>query len=191
MRSFWYGGRLNASSNRVGDARAQISGGTGITPFYQLLHSLFHDASAANPGKTHYTLIHSSPATSTLPPPALLDTLTSWARRYPRHLSLNVCVDARDLPDPAYGTSTLHEGRIGRGVLERALRRRGLLQSDASSWLFWRRRSSSPDHARRRVLFLVCGPDPMIRAIAGPKGAQVTGGVLGELGFREEHVRRL
>ncbi|KZW04114.1 ferredoxin reductase-like protein [Exidia glandulosa HHB12029] len=168
-----------------------ISGGTGITPFYQLLHSLFSDPTRVS-GKTHYTLIHSSPSTSTLPPPQLLDTLSAWARRYPRNLSLSLCVDARDLPDPPLGIK-LHEGRVGSAVLDRALRRRSLRAQtdDAQSW--WARvwPARSRPQTPRRVLFLVCGPDPMIRAIAGPKGVQTTGGVLGQMGFQEHQIRRL
>ncbi|KAF8525365.1 hypothetical protein JB92DRAFT_3109095 [Gautieria morchelliformis] len=84
-------------------------------------------------------------------------------------------------------------GRIGRKALEQAVAPRSA-ETDWWSTKLWgpTRRA---DVARRKILFLVCGPEPMISAIAGPRvqaahGA-VVGGVLGEMGAEPHQVCKL
>ncbi|KAH7105581.1 ferredoxin reductase-like protein [Auriculariales sp. MPI-PUGE-AT-0066] len=181
-----------------------ISGGTGITPFYQLLHSIFGSQRTESHARLpHCTLIHSSPSTSTLPPPQLLDQLASWARLNPRSFTMQVCVDAKDRVHDVSRGLKVHEGRIETSVVEQALLRRSMRSPHAAeqasqSWLRpwrWKWRSRINDQpiasSTNRVLFVVCGPDVMVRAIAGPKGGPTSASVLGRLGFSESQIVRL
>ncbi|KAF7353036.1 NADH-cytochrome B5 reductase [Mycena venus] len=163
-----------------------ISGGTGITPFYQLLHSTF--SKGDNNSKTRFTLLHSSPTPSELPPPAILDPLRSYAAAYPEKFALHLFVDSRDGDAPT-NLPPLQVSRIGKPAIQHSLRLKPL------PW--WRIFSTAQtsDNTPRRTLFLVCGPEPMINAIAGPYGRNFSqgpvGGVLGELGYSSNEVRKL
>jgi len=165
-----------------------ISGGTGITPFYQLLYKLFRDPVNAHLLKTHVTLLHSSPTSSTLPPSSMLEQLARWARLHPQAFTLELFVDSKDHERHIALYPSLKERRIGRKDIEQCLRDRRLSYPAE-------RRGSWPWQARtvpKRVLFLVCGPDAMINALAGPKALDPSqshvGGALAELGYGNEHV---
>ncbi|KAJ7095136.1 ferredoxin reductase-like C-terminal NADP-linked domain-containing protein, partial [Mycena belliarum] len=163
------------------DEVVMISGGTGITPFYQLLRS----SVAKGQSNTHFTLLHSSPVPAELPPPEILGPLRAYAADNPEKFALHLFVDRRD-GVPAE-VSLLQIGRIGKPEIQRCL---GL----PTSW--WRNlfpgASNGPP---KKILFLICGPEPMINAIAGPYGRNFSqgdvGGVLGELGYTSKEVRKL
>ncbi|KAK2466478.1 hypothetical protein APHAL10511_002120 [Amanita phalloides] len=173
------------------DEVVMISGGTGITPFYQFLHSIF-----AYPSKdkrlTRYTLLHGSRTPADLPPPAILDPLTQFASERPDIFKMHFFVDSMSTGSThavAY-PSSLEVGRIGRAAIERGLGP----SSDNRSWWssLWKKREET---LQKRILFLVCGPEPMINAISGPYGRNFSqgsvGGILGEMGYTSREVWKL
>lgn len=119
----------------------------------------------------------------------------SFAKTDPTRLRFSLYVDSLDGDNPsAIARRGLHEGRVGRRALEAATR----LDMDGSWWqrLFKAsgvtQRGTTSD---RRILFLVCGPEPMVAAIAGPFGRNMSqgpvGGILGEMGYKREQVWKL
>ncbi|KAI0719654.1 ferredoxin reductase-like protein [Cerioporus squamosus] len=174
------------------DEVIMISGGTGITPFCQLLHKeLLSQPSPKS--KTRFTLLHSSRRPTELPPSEMLKPLIDYSQAHPDQLRLSLFVDAPDGPShPAVPSSSLTVGRIGKAAIERAM-------GFEKNW--WQRvlgsatETRSQDGGRRKVMFLVCGPDPMISAVAGPFGRNFSqgevGGVLGELGYDGDSVWKL
>ena len=160
------------------------------------------------PSKTRFTLLHGSRSAGDLPPQVILSPLASIAQNDPSRLRLKLFVDDKapssDLP------YDLNVGRIDKQVVEDVLEIRR-----PSVWdKLLRRRFDSKGiiEEDRKVLLLVCGPDPyvllsqarlladgglfrMISAIAGPWGRNYSqgfvGGVLGQLGFGSDQVRKL
>ncbi|KAJ6510067.1 ferredoxin reductase-like C-terminal NADP-linked domain-containing protein [Mycena vitilis] len=159
------------------DEIVMISGGTGITPFYQLFHSFISKESSS---KTRFTLLHASPTPSELPPPTILGPLRDYATQNPEKFSLHLFVDRLD----GNSSPDLQVGRISKPAVQRCL---GLNRP------WWQNIFSPTPNTPRKTLFLVCGPEPMINAIAGPYGRNFSqgpiGGILGELGYAE--VRKL
>jgi len=140
---------------------SQMSGGTGITPFYQLIHEELikpkppGDANSMT-SKTRFTLLHASRSAGDLPPPTILGSLTSTAQNDPSRLRLKLFVDDEDsLIDDPYDLTV---GRIDKKALEDVLEIRR-----PSMWDKLLRRKLDPKGIAgdgRRVLVLVCGPDP-------------------------------
>ena len=139
----------------------KISGGTGITPFYQLLHEELvkpKSSEGRNPtlSKTRFTLLHASRSAGDLPPPAILGPLTSIAQNDPSRLRVKLFVDKKDhSTGPSYD---LNVGRIDNKAVEDVLEIKQL-----SIWerLLWRKlKPEGIAGEGRKVLFLVCGPDP-------------------------------
>ncbi|KAJ6539085.1 hypothetical protein B0H19DRAFT_1177051 [Mycena capillaripes] len=165
------------------DEVVMISGGTGITPFHQLLHSRI----SKEDSKTRFTLLHSSPTPSELPPPAILGPLREYATKSPDRFALHLFVDRQE-GDSAADLPPLQVGRISKAAIERCL---GLNPPWWRTVFFGQTSNSAP----RKTLFLVCGPEPMINAIAGPYGRNfsqgVVGGILGDLGYSSSEVRKL
>ncbi|KAG5639257.1 hypothetical protein H0H81_004918 [Sphagnurus paluster] len=169
------------------DEIVMISGGTGITPFYQLFHSVISRQSQT---KTRFTLLHSSRTAADLPPPKIIDSLSAFAARNPKKFRLELFVDSSEGTPPPSHLPKPHLGRIGKLAIERSL---GLDIRD----LWWRRIFGIRETHKptRKILFLVCGPDQMINAISGPFGRNFSqgpvGGVLGEMGFTAKDVWKL
>ncbi|KAI9001109.1 ferredoxin reductase-like C-terminal NADP-linked domain-containing protein [Trametes punicea] len=176
------------------DEVIMISGGTGITPFYQLIHKeLLSQPSITS--KTRFTLLHSSRRPTELPPAEMLRPLLAYSQAHPDRLRLSLFVDSSEgPPHPAVPVSWLTVGRIGKPAIEHAM------GSRTRSW--WRTLFSGSsgedredDTNGKKVMFLVCGPDPMVAAIAGPYGRNFSqgdvGGALGELGYGRESVWKL
>ena len=94
----------------------QISGGTGITPFIQLIHSI-----KETKGATRITLLHSSLTPSQLPPEVVLSILSSDAE----HLSnFNFRLFVDSLGEKAAQKSsctTFNVGRIAKQDIAEAL----------------------------------------------------------------------
>ncbi|KAF8138231.1 hypothetical protein EV363DRAFT_1393691 [Boletus edulis] len=143
-----------------------VSGGTGITPFYQLLHSVFRTRNTSF--NACFTLLHASRSFADLPPSSMIQSLTELSQNY---------------PDKFHHTLNIRRGRIGKSVVQDALR-----LTHSTPW--WHRLfgSSVPTIPEKRILVLVCGPEGMVSAIAGP--AKV-GGILGELGLQSHQVWKL
>ncbi|KAI0081677.1 ferredoxin reductase-like protein [Panus rudis PR-1116 ss-1] len=173
----------------IWDEVVMISGGTGFAPFHQLLHRLLL-SSQIPPTKTRFTLLHSSRVPAELPPAELLTPLKSFARSHPEALRLSLFVDT--LGD---GPAQEHELRVKRIDKHDILAALG--RTEHKPWwksLFSSSSTASPDNTKK-VLFLVCGPEPMIAAIAGPFGRNLSqgavGGYLGEIGMNKDQVWKL
>jgi len=196
-------GHDRVDGSGLGRGRHEISGGTGIAPFYQLLDYLLLHPRIDPPPKTRFTLLHGSLTPSELPPPSILGPLADLQRRHPERFSLQLFVDALPSGPPAY--------QVGRDSLPLSVRR---IQPDdlanavkpPTSTSFTPRRTIfsylfplPPEPPRRapdkKVLFLVCGPEPMVEAFAGPRARDLTegeiGGMLGEMGYGKGEVRKL
>lgn len=168
-------------------------GGTGITPFYQLLHKALL-GSTRTPSSTRFTLLHSSRVPNELPPSELLQPLIKYAQTDPEHLRLLFFVDQKDGSNAeAVPLNQISEGRIGIANIHQAL-------GDGSGSSWWQKllrvAPVKPTQlAEKKVLFLVCGPEPMINAIAGPYGRNYSqgpvGGALRDLGCRPDQVWKL
>ncbi|KAI0638082.1 ferredoxin reductase-like C-terminal NADP-linked domain-containing protein [Trametes polyzona] len=176
------------------DEVIMISGGTGITPFYQLIQKELLSRSSPS-SKTRFTLLHSSRRPTELPPAEMLRPLVAYSQAHPDRLRLSLFVDSSEGPShPVVSSSDLAVGRIGKAAIENAM------GAGSASW--WCRllggrastRSQEPGTGNK-VMFLVCGPDPMVAAIAGPFGRNFSqgevGGALGELGYDKESVWKL
>ncbi|KAI0089260.1 ferredoxin reductase-like protein [Irpex rosettiformis] len=184
------------------DEVIMISGGTGITPFYQLLHTvLLAPSKEAQPlsstplSLTRFTLLHSSRVPGELPPPELLRPLIDHAETHPEQLRVSFFVDNKDGSSAqSIPNDNIRQGRIDKADI-------GLILGDRSAGLTWwqkllRVSTSKPEPvAGRKILFLVCGPEPMIHAIAGPYGRNYSqgevGGILGQLGCTSTQVWKL
>ncbi|KAG8863811.1 hypothetical protein FRB96_007648 [Tulasnella sp. 330] len=148
------------------DGPMKISGGTGITPFYQLLHNTFAHrpqaavasslkapASSLDGLKTHITLMHASSSSASLPPPVILDDLKSWAAQYPEEFTLKTFVDRKGDASGVEAT----EGRIDVRSIDQTRHERGLMKQP--SWLEWLRGVKGKREHQKKVLFVVCGPE--------------------------------
>ncbi|KAI0750784.1 ferredoxin reductase-like protein [Daedaleopsis nitida] len=176
------------------DEVVMISGGTGITPFCQLLYKELLSQSSPH-AKTRYTLLHSSRRPTELPPTEMLQPLIAYSQAHPERLKLSLFVDSPDGPNhPVVPSSFLTVGRIGKEAVAR------VTGPESRSW--WRSLFGASGQTRsqeggdgKKVMFLVCGPDPMVAAIAGPYGRNFSqgevGGALGELGYGSESVWKL
>ena len=108
------------------------------------------------PSKTRFTLLHASRSAGDLPPPAILDPLTSIAQGDPLRFRVKLFVD--DKASPSDSPYDLNVGRIDRKAVEDVLEIRRLSMWDK---LLWRKFDSKGVAGEgRKVLFLVCGPDP-------------------------------
>ncbi|KAG1874674.1 hypothetical protein DFJ58DRAFT_321097 [Suillus subalutaceus] len=164
-----------------------ISGGTGITPFYQLLRTVFSGNSSF---QGRITLLHSSRTPSELPPRDILNPLLKFAQHNPEKFRLKFFVDSFG-ETKGQGSTDLevHKGRIGKDSICSALH-----STSRVSW--WRGLfSQDSDVSDRKILFLVCGPEQMVEAIAGPYGRNYSqgpvGGVLRSLGYKSRQVWKL
>ncbi|KAI5125059.1 hypothetical protein M0805_007482 [Coniferiporia weirii] len=145
-----------------------IAGGTGIVPFFQLLHTYF----ARKPEEqqtTKFTLLQSYRSPNELPAAIMREKLASWSQDKPEELEIRTFVDNMD---GATNQSGLVEGRISKADIKAAL-----------------------GTSNGKTIILVCGPEPMMEALAGPKNRDQSqgpvGGVLGEMDSRKFDVWKL
>jgi len=172
------------------DEIVMISGGTGITPFIQLFNKVISNPTSTS--HTRFTLLHSSRIPAELPPPALLDPLTTFSKANPEKFKFHVFVDDKDGSiSPSY-VPTIKEGRITEKELKSCL---GFEKPRNAWWtrLFWD--AAPQDETPQRILFLVCGPEVMVGAIAGPYGRNLSqgpvSGILGNMGYSSDQVYKL
>jgi len=171
-----------------------ISGGTGITPFYQLLNNVFNRKPSDSNSKTRFTLLHSSRILSELPPRSMLQSLAFFAEEQPDRFNMHLFVDSLDgSTNTPLPKQRLQVGRINKSALTHSLG----LDAPVSWWQRLFQPVGVPNFAQpdRKILFLVCGPEQMVAAIAGPYGRNLSqgevGGILGELGYTSSRVRKL
>ncbi|KAG9016113.1 hypothetical protein FRB93_011587 [Tulasnella sp. JGI-2019a] len=196
----------------VWDEVVLISGGTGITPFYQLLQSTFKNRPGSTKitpsgsdmrttavfdhSPTHITLMHASSSLASHPPPVILDDLRSWAVQHPERFTLKTFVDNKgDVSEASLSSmGDTAEGRIDLKSIEQTRIERGLVKQP--SWLEWLRGVKGEREVEKKVLFVVCGPERMITQIAGsrlgrPVAEGKAGGILGDMGYATHEVCRL
>jgi cytochrome-b5 reductase len=132
----------------------KISGGTGITPFYQLLRAVFSGNSSF---RGRITLLHSSRTPSELPPRDILDPLIKFAQHNPEKFRLKFFVDSfGESKGQSFTELEVHKGRISKDSIC------GVLNS-ASRIPWWRNLfSQDSDISDRKILFLVCGPEQLV-----------------------------
>ncbi|KAF5331545.1 hypothetical protein D9611_007643 [Ephemerocybe angulata] len=171
--------------NDTWDEVVLISGGTGFAPFHQLLSTVISNPTMSP--STRFTLLHSSKRPEELPPPSLLQPLIDYAEQHPERVNVDLFVDTSD----GSAASNLHVKRIDRSAIESAL---GLIKP-TPSWWGWLWKQREPQASPKRRVFLVCGPEAMINAIAGPYGRNLSqgqvGGALGEMGLKPSEVYKL
>lgn len=143
----------------------KISGGTGFSPFHQLLFRHLLQGNIA--GSTRFTLLHASRSPAELPPLPLLQPLIDFAVAHPEYLRLKLFVDgASRATAPERIAEHLKVGRIDKSSIAHTL---GI--SDGawswSSWIsnLWTRGQPTvgdSDIRKKNVLVLVCGPEPYV-----------------------------
>jgi cytochrome-b5 reductase len=136
------------------DFAFKISGGTGITPFYQLLRTVFSGNSSF---QGRITLLHSSRTPSELPPRDILDPLLKIARHNPEKFRLKFFVNSFGETNGQSSTDIeVHKGRISKDSICGALH--------TTSRVHWWRGlfSQDSDVSDRKILFLVCGPEQLV-----------------------------
>ncbi|KAF5321649.1 hypothetical protein D9619_001002 [Psilocybe cf. subviscida] len=177
------------------DEVVMISGGTGITPFVQLFNKVIKKSKPDS--TTRFTLLHSSRIPAELPPSVILDPMISFAAEHPKDFNLHLFVDEDDGSQPSAQVSKKLIGRISESSLKQCIDAEDQPPPSTS----WRNSFSkkqapqAPDGPKRRILFLVCGPEAMIGAIAGPFGRNLSqgpvGGLLGKMGYTSSEVYKL
>ncbi|KAK4055153.1 hypothetical protein OIV83_000433 [Microbotryomycetes sp. JL201] len=143
-----------------------IVGGTGVTPAYQFLRSLPLSAS------TRVCIIYASPSPSQVLVKQELDQLVAAHS----NSSIRYLVDVMDnQPDQSAATRQFSVGRVSAEKL--------------NAWIGSARQVDS----RRAVV--VCGPEPMVEAVAGPRARDLSqgpvGGMLRQLGYSDDQVVKL
>ena len=148
-----------ARGARLEHAPLQISGGTGITPFYQLLHHALLQGSFSSTS-TRFALLHGSRTPSELPPPSMLEPLLSAARAYPDRFKLSLHVDSTEgLNHPSVSADALQIGRIGKAAIEHAVGIEHSVSARVRAFLGFAA-AKADARSKKRTLFLVCGPEP-------------------------------
>ncbi|KAF9534912.1 ferredoxin reductase-like protein [Crepidotus variabilis] len=170
------------------DEVVMISGGTGITPFIQLFNTEICKIRPSS--STRFTLLHGSRTPGELPPSELTEPMALYAQKHPEKFRLDLFVDEDDGSKPSASLPPLNIGRISDSALEKCL---GSEKTKSSRWpRLFSKQPTKEDVSTKRILFLVCGPEPMIRAVAGPYGRNYSqgpiGGVLKTLGYTSNQV---
>ncbi|KAG0142529.1 hypothetical protein CROQUDRAFT_97409 [Cronartium quercuum f. sp. fusiforme G11] len=147
-----------------------IAGGTGITPAIQLLKRLY-----ANPKtigqRPKFKLVYLSRASDSV---YLDENVLEIFKKHPKSMEILRVVDQVEA-----GASVSSANKVGK-----------LEVDDLRRWIGDVSTSSS-----QRII-LVCGPEGMIRAVSGPKAADLSsqgelGGMLKELGYTKDQVYKL
>ncbi|KAJ3065526.1 hypothetical protein HDU98_011122 [Podochytrium sp. JEL0797] len=142
-----------------------IAGGTGITPMYQLIKRILRSPDE----KTKITLVYGNKTEDDI---LLGNELHVLAQNFPERLRVNHVIQQ---PAPAKGDATSVYGRIHRGIIDdKVLRECGVTKPEDDP------------------LVLVCGPDGMVKWIAGEKRSENAQGpllgVLQRMGYTAQQV---
>ncbi|KAM0793535.1 hypothetical protein ACM66B_000973 [Microbotryomycetes sp. NB124-2] len=142
-----------------------IAGGTGVTPAYQFLKSLPPTAS------TNVTVVYASPSPSQILIKQELDQLIQKRSK----ASIQYLVDVMDNQPLSAVTRQFSVGRVNVDKLR--------------TWIGPAQQSSV-----QRIV-VVCGPEPMVEAVAGPRARDLSqgpvGGMLLQLGYTNDEVVKL
>ncbi|KAI8909932.1 hypothetical protein DFJ77DRAFT_502793 [Powellomyces hirtus] len=141
-----------------------IAGGTGITPLYQLIKRILRDPE----DKTRVSLIFGTRSPADV---LLFNELQIMASAKPDRLRVFLTVDSPADPRPNVGKWTGGVGVIDRTMLKQHM---------------------PPPALGMDAAILVCGPDGLIRHVAGAKPNETDqgplGGLLKELGYQDRQV---
>ncbi|GAA5827251.1 hypothetical protein JCM11251_001191 [Rhodosporidiobolus azoricus] len=151
-----------------------VVGGTGVSPAYQLISDTLASPSSSSKPSPQVSVIYASPSPSRILLKSSLDALT--AQNPEKKIKVQYFVDTLDA---AEGKKGLPEGAtvsmLDKKQLEKAL-------------------GKGREEGKRRAV-VVCGPEGMINAVAGPRGRNFSqgpvGGILGELGYSSKEVVKL
>lgn len=152
-----------------------IAGGTGITPAIQLLRRFYTEHINENSTNSipKMKIIYLSKSKESI---YLNEELLNYSNLYSNLVKVHKVVT-----QPFNGTeSDISVDKIGK-----------LEINDLKKWI-----GTGSNTINNQRIILVCGPDPMIKAIAGPKGHDMIsqgelGGMLKELGYHPEEVYKL
>ncbi|KAG0215540.1 NADH-cytochrome b5 reductase [Mortierella sp. GBA30] len=183
----WPGGR---SDLEQWDEIGMIAGGTGITAFMPIIHSaLTHPTK-----KIKISLLFASQSPEEL---YFKDELEQLSKSFPDQLRVSYTVDRVLYSDPAASQETKWDGYVGY-VNETMLR--GLLPVPksitagvAAAPSATEEDSAVKDPETRKSVVLVCGPEPMVQHVTGPRGLngqEPIRGVLGAMGYQKDQVFR-
>lgn len=188
----------------------QLVAGTGVTTAHQLLSNVLDNKPLA-PNTPEISVIYAAPSMDAL---QLVPELSDYQRRHPDRVSVHVFVE--DIPPRMAATLSNRQGEEVPASLHSPVepRRRlfpWLSTPSRESWTLSMPSYSipltlgrvdvcdvavcSPDpHIRR--LFLVCGPEGFVQAMAGSKGRDLVsqgplGGVLAKLGYQSTDVFKM
>src|SRR6266404_4561924 len=134
----------------------KISGGTGFSPFHQLLfrHLLPFRDNPAQSG-TRFTLLHASRSPSELPPAPILQSLVEFAGAHPDHLRVRLYADSGPQARvPENVARSLQVGRIDKCSIAHALG----ISDRPWSWGSWIN-GGDEDIRKKNILVMVCGPE--------------------------------
>lgn len=120
--------------NKLNINLVQIAGGTGVSPFFQLLHSYFTGAKCNTGIQPRFTLLQSYRSMDDCIPPRFLDKLLSWCQKHSEHLRVFTFVD-------------MAEGNTRSGIVP--IERR-IIKEDIKTIL---------EKCTGRTVVLVCGPE--------------------------------
>ncbi|KAI7854529.1 hypothetical protein BDC45DRAFT_545266 [Circinella umbellata] len=141
-----------------------ICGGTGITPMLQLIRKIFDTDSKFDKTKDEKIKVTLIFTNQTEDDILLRKELDGYAKQFPYRFKVIYGVDR---PSPGWKG---HTGFVTKELIQKHL--------------------PGPD-TPSSVIF-VCGPDPQLAAIAGPKAEDKSqgqlGGILKELGYPQDHV---
>nr|KAJ3422498.1 hypothetical protein HK105_007773 [Polyrhizophydium stewartii] len=153
-----------------------IAGGTGIAPMLQLINRILDDPLDL----THISLVYASRTPEDIIAKADLDRLQ---QAHPEQLSITYLADR---PSAAAVPQDVHIGPISASVLAKALPAPTRTDPQARQ---------KPERAKFPLAVLVCGPEGMITAVAGPRIAEDVpgplGGILKEMGYADQQVVKL
>lgn len=113
---------------------------------------------------TRFTLLHSSRIPGELPPPVILDPMVSFAAEHPEKFSLHIFVDEDDGSQTTSQVSKKLIGRISEASLKKCI---GAEEQPPPSTSWWKSlpKKQAPEvleEPKRRILFLVCGPEAYV-----------------------------
>ncbi|KAF8897272.1 hypothetical protein BD779DRAFT_363540 [Infundibulicybe gibba] len=128
-----------------------ISGGTGITPFFQLFSTIIKNQPKVG-HKTRYTLLHSSRTPADLPPPTIMEPLATFALGNPDIFRFHLFVDQNAISTPP-ASLDFQVGRIDKNTIIKYL-----AAPNSKGWMSFFQKSEQAE--ARKTLFLVCGPEP-------------------------------